>query len=70
MISFGGKSLHIVNGHVVMAISNSGYKDGDQRKPLTHGKIQLQSEAAELFYKDIMIQKISGIPSKYAAYFE
>lgn len=70
LISFGGKSLHIVNGHVVMAISNSGYKDGDQRKPLTHGKIQLQSEAAELFYKDIMIRKISGIPSKYAAYFE
>jgi hypothetical protein len=70
LISFGGKSLHIVNGHVVMALTNSSYKDGNQRKPLTHGKIQLQSEAAELFYKNIMIQKISGIPAKYAAYFE
>ncbi|MGI4750387.1 MAG: 3-keto-disaccharide hydrolase [Janthinobacterium lividum] len=70
LISFGGKSLHIVNGHVVMALSNSSYKDGDQRKPLTHGKIQLQSEAAELFYKDIMIQQISAIPAKYAAYFD
>ncbi len=70
LISFGGKSLHIVNGHVVMAISNSSYKEGDQRKPLTHGKIQLQSEAAELFYKDIMIQNITAIPVKYTAYFE
>ncbi|MGI4729037.1 MAG: 3-keto-disaccharide hydrolase [Janthinobacterium lividum] len=70
LISFGGKSLHIVNGHVVMAISNSYYiEGGDQRSPLTHGKIQLQSEAAELFYKNIMIQNISAIPAKYAAYF-
>lgn len=70
LITFGGKSLHIVNGHVVMAITNSSYKDGNQRKPLTHGKIQLQSEAAEVFYKDIMIKNIKGIPAKYAAYFE
>ncbi len=70
LISFGGKSLHIVNGHVVMALSNSSYKEGNQRKPLTHGKIQLQSEAAEVFYKDIMIRKITEIPSKYASYFE
>lgn len=69
LISFGGKSLHIVNGHVVMAISNSSYKEDNQRKPLTHGKIQLQSEAAELFYKDIMIKNIAEIPAKYAAYF-
>lgn len=68
LISFGGKSLHIVNGHVVMAISNSSYKDGNLHKPLTHGKIQLQSEAAEVFYKDIMIRSIREIPAKYLAY--
>ena len=70
LICFEGKSLHIVNGHVVMALTNSSYKDGNLRKPLTRGKIQLQSEAGEVFYKDILIQKISAIPAKYAAYFE
>ena len=70
LISFGGKSLHIVNGHVVMALSNSGYHEGNQRKPLTHGKIQLQSEAAEVFYKDIKIRNIKAIPAKYVSYFE
>lgn len=53
-----------------MALTNSSYKDGSGRKPLTHGKIQLQSEAAEVFYKDIQIQNITAIPAKYASYFE
>jgi hypothetical protein len=70
LITFNGKSLHIVNGHVVMAITNSSYRDGNQRKPLTHGKIQLQSEAAEVFYKDIMIKNIKEIPAKYVSYFQ
>ena len=68
LISFEGKSLHIVNGHVVMALNNSRYKSGNEFKPLTHGKIQLQSEAAEVYYKDIQIRHIDKIPAEYAAY--
>jgi hypothetical protein len=41
-----------------------------EAKPLVHGKIQIQSEAAEVFYKDIKIKQIEGIPAKYAAYFK
>lgn len=69
LICIGDKSVQIVNGHVAMALSNSAYKDGNVLKPLTHGKIQLQSEAAEVFYKDIRIRHISKIPPEYAAYF-
>lgn len=69
LITYGDKSLHIVNGKVVMALKNSRYKDGEVIKPLTQGKLQLQSEAAEVYYKDIKIKPISGIPAKYAAYF-
>jgi hypothetical protein len=29
LITYGDKSLHIVNGKVVMALKNSRYKDGD-----------------------------------------
>ncbi|TFF40088.1 3-keto-disaccharide hydrolase [Mucilaginibacter psychrotolerans] len=70
LITYGDKSLHIVNGKVVMALKNSRFKDGDVIKPLTHGKLQLQSEAAEVYYKDIMIKPIKEIPAGYAGYFE
>ena len=69
LVSLGDKSLHIINGHVVMILKNSRYlKDGNS-VPLIKGRIQLQSEAAELFYKDIMIRNISALPEKYAGYF-
>jgi hypothetical protein len=69
LICFGDKSIHIVNGHVVMAVSKLVYKDGDALRPLEKGRIQLQSEAAEVFYKDIEIRKIDKIPAMYKSYF-
>jgi len=69
LITYGDKSLQIVNGQVVMALSNNRYKVGNEVKSLTKGKIQLQSEAAEVYYKDIKIKQISGIPAEYASYF-
>lgn len=70
LICYGDKSLHIVNGHVVMALENSRYVQGNETFPLTKGRIQLQSEAAEVFYKDIKIKNIDGIPTAYASYFK
>ncbi len=71
LICFEGKSLHIVNGKVVMALSNSRYKAADgSEKPLVEGAIQLQSEAGEVFFKDIKIKPIERLPRKYARYFE
>ena len=70
LITYGDKSLHIVNGKVVMALSGSRYKDGDTIKPLVKGKLQLQSEAAEIYYKDIMIKPVKGIPEAYGNYFK
>lgn len=70
LVCYEGNSLHIVNGHVVMALYNSSYMDDyDQMQPLDHGQIQLQSEAAELYYKDIQIKKLTKIPQEYAEYF-
>ncbi len=70
LICYEGKSLHIVNGKVVMVLANSRYHEGDKDFPLTKGKIQLQSEAAEVFYKDIQIKQIYGLPAEYEAYFK
>ena len=70
LIHVNGQSIHLVNGHVVLALNNSGYVVNGQRQPLTHGKIQLQSEAAEVFYKDIMIRPLTAMPARYAKYFK
>jgi len=70
LINVDGKSVHLVNGHVVLAMNNSAYVANGQRQPLTHGKIQLQSEAAEVFYKSIMIKPLAALPAQYAAYFK
>jgi hypothetical protein len=69
LICYQDKSLHIVNGQVVMVLQKSRYVANCKAVPLTKGKIQLQSEAAEVFFKDIQIRRIAGLPKAYAALF-
>jgi len=70
LICFEDKSLHIVNGHVVMILQNSRYVDNGITKPLTKGKIQIQSEAAEVYYKDIELQQLNQMPAEYKHLFD
>lgn len=69
LITFNDKSLHIVNGQVVMVLKNSHYVNDGKKIPLTKGKIQVQSEGAETFYKDIEIQQLNALPNAYAVYY-
>ncbi len=70
LFCFEGKSLHVVNGEVVMILKNSRYIEEDGKEiPLIKGKIQLQSEAAEVFFKDIRIRKIDSLTQKQQALF-
>lgn len=70
LICFEGKSLHIVNGEVVMILQNSRYVQDDGKAiSMIEGKIQLQSEAAEVYYKNIMIKELSGMPVQYSSLF-
>jgi len=48
--------VHIVNGTVVLRAANSTQTVGGKVVPLTKGRIQFQSEGAEIFYKDIEIK--------------
>ena len=43
---------------------------GDKFVPMTGGKLQIQSEAAEVFYRDIEIRPIPAMPKEYEKYFE
>ncbi|KAA6304954.1 hypothetical protein EZS27_043395, partial [termite gut metagenome] len=63
LICYEGRSLHLVNGKVAMALENSSYWTGAESLPLVEGKIQLQCESAEVFYKDIQIKEISELPA-------
>lgn len=69
LICYQGKSLHIVNGHVVMVLQNSRYIDNGKTLPLTKGKIQLQSEGSEVYFKDIRIKQINALPDEYKGYY-
>lgn len=70
LITYGDKSLHIVNGELVMALKNSRYTQADGKVvPLTKGQILLQSEAGEVFFRRIKIKPIEGIPEEYNSHF-
>lgn len=69
LVCFEGKSLHLINGKTVMVLQNSRYFDGEKFLPLVEGKIQLQSEAAEVFYKDIRIKPIHTMPAEFEKLF-
>lgn len=60
--SVDGNSIHIVNGNVNNRVYNARYLENGQEVPLTKGKIQLQSEGAELFYRNVQIRQIEVIP--------
>jgi len=62
--------VHVVNGKVVMALANARFKEGDAVVPMTGGSLQIQSEAAEVFYRDIAIRPLKAMPAEYAAYFK
>ncbi len=69
LLCFEDDCVHIVNGLVVMALRNARYKDDGKWVPMTGGKIQIQSEAAEVFYRDIEIRPIPAMPAELAKYF-
>src|SRR5262245_1796916 len=67
VIAFGEDAIHIVNGKVVMRLHGPMKIDGDVPAPVTAGQIILQSEGAEVFYRDIEIRPITAIPPEFAA---
>ncbi len=67
LVVFHDDSIHIVNGKVVMRLHGPLRIDADVPTPVTSGPIILQSEGAEVFYRDIQIRPITAIPPEFAA---
>ncbi|MBN1951308.1 MAG: DUF1080 domain-containing protein [Bacteroidales bacterium] len=55
-------AMHYINGELVMVATALQQQINGDKVPLTRGKIQLQSEGAEIFYRDIRIEPIDELP--------
>lgn len=62
---YGDTSVHVINGKVMMVLYHSKQIENGQATPLVKGKIQIQSEGAEIFYKHIMVEPLHAIPFEY-----
>ena len=65
LIAFGNDAIHVVNGKVVMRLHGPTKIDGDLPTRVTSGPLILQSEGAEVFYRDIEIRSIAAIPPEF-----
>ncbi|WP_440906601.1 3-keto-disaccharide hydrolase (plasmid) [Catenovulum sp. SX2] len=64
LYAIGDEAVHMVNGEVVMFVENLHTKTGE---PLTSGQIQFQSEAAEIYYRDMKIRHVKKLPAEVEA---
>ncbi|WP_080054003.1 3-keto-disaccharide hydrolase [Spirosoma aerolatum] len=58
----GDTCLHVMNGKVNLMLVHTRHVVNGEIVPLTKGKIQIQSEGAEVFYRNIQIRPISQLP--------
>lgn len=54
----GQQSLHVVNGQTVMKLSRIRQRRADREAPLQRGRIQLQSEGCEVYFRNLSIRPI------------
>ena len=59
----GDRAVFLVNGRVVNALIDAKVKRGADLLPLTRGKLQIQSEAAEVFYRRVQLRPITAFPA-------
>lgn len=66
LVCFGEDSYHIVNGKVVMRLYRTTRIDTPTPQVVTSGPIILQSEGAELFFRDVAVRSIKAVPKEFA----
>ncbi|HYG19928.1 MAG TPA: DUF1080 domain-containing protein [Ohtaekwangia sp.] len=59
---YGDTAVHVVNGKTCMILYHSRQAEEGREIPLRRGRIQLQSEGAEIFYRNIRMESIGSIP--------
>jgi len=67
LVCWNGDSIHLVNGQVVMRLHHAERLDGAAPAPLTSGQISLQTEGAEVYYRDVEVQPLTEKPADFDA---
>jgi hypothetical protein len=67
VIFWAGQCLHLLNGQVNLVANHPRYTDPKMHAvvPLLFGRIQLQSEAAECFYRQPEVRSLAEIPAEH-----
>jgi len=68
VVFWGGNCLHLLNGHVNLVAVNPRYQNGNEWRPLTRGKIQLQSEGGEVYYRRAEVRPLYEVPVELRAH--
>ncbi len=65
LVCLGDKAWHVVNGHVVLIAETCERLDKGTWVPATSGRIQVQSEGAEVFYRNIELRPVTRLPEQF-----
>jgi hypothetical protein len=65
VLCVGQTSVHVVNGRVTMVLTGLRHKVDGKEVPLTRGRIQIQSESAEIYWRNLEVRPLSEIPPSY-----
>jgi hypothetical protein len=65
IVCLGPEAIHIVNGTVVMRLHDPRSITTALPTPVTSGAIILQSEGAEIFFRDVEFRPIRAVPAEY-----
>jgi hypothetical protein len=68
LITYEDTAIHVVNGDIVATVHNAKLFVENKWIPMREGKIQLQSEAAEVYYKNIVIKPIKQLPLQFKTF--
>ena len=67
LICVGDECIQVVNGHVTLRVAASRQVAGKNFVPLTKGRLELQMEGWEIYFRDIQIRSIREIPAEFSA---
>ncbi len=65
LVCLNGDSIHVVNGKIVMRLTDAQRLDGSAPAPLDSGRISLQTEGAEIYYRNVELRSINEMPAEF-----
>lgn len=68
VVAWGNVGIHLLNGKVNLVITNPRYREEGREIPMQAGKIQLQSEAAEVYFRNIQTRPLDRLPDEFLSW--